>query len=104
MIARIWRGIASLENAPHYIAHFQQDVLPELKQLEGFEDVYVLQRHIDDGVELTVMTMWQSLDAIGSFAGQDTETAVVAPAAQAVLLSFDKHVMHHEIVVKGSEQ
>ncbi len=102
MIARVWRGVASPEDATYYIAHFNRNVLPELKCLSGFETAYIFQHPMNDGIELTVMTLWQSLDAIRSFAGEDYETAVVAPTAQAVLLSFDKHVTHYEVIMKGS--
>jgi heme-degrading monooxygenase HmoA len=99
MFARVWRCTASLENVPRYVGHFQQDVFPELKQLQGFQEAYVLQRTLDDGVEITVLTLWESREAIRGFAGDNAETAVVAPAAQAVLRTFDTTVTHHEILL-----
>ncbi len=103
MIARIWKCIATTENVPHYVDHFNHSVFPELKQLNGFHDAYVLKRPVEDAFELTVMTLWESLDAIRAFAGDTLETAVVEPAAQAVLRSFDKTVTHHEVLVKPEE-
>jgi heme-degrading monooxygenase HmoA len=99
MIARIWRCMASAENTPHYVEHFQGSVFPELDQLNGFVQAYVLRRDLEDGVELTVITVWESMDTIRRFAGDDVERAVVAPAAQAVLRSFDTTVTHHEILL-----
>jgi heme-degrading monooxygenase HmoA len=102
MIARVWRCIAANDKVSDYTAHFEHAVLPELRELQGFEAYYVLQRALDDGVELTVMTMWESMDAVRKFAGDDPEMAVVAPAAQSVLRSFDVRVTHHEVLRQGT--
>ncbi|HEX2618833.1 MAG TPA: hypothetical protein VHL11_01765 [Phototrophicaceae bacterium] len=99
MIIRSWRCIASGENVVKYMAHFQYSVLPELRQLAGFQRGYILQKPAGDGVELTVLTFWESMDAIRGFAGDDVERAVVEPAAQAVLRSFDSRVTHYEVIL-----
>jgi heme-degrading monooxygenase HmoA len=99
MIARLWRGSATSEKANDYVAHVQHAVLPELNQIDGYRGIYVLRRELDDGVEFTVLTLWESMDAIRQFAGANVETAVVAPAAQALLRAFDSTVTHYEIVL-----
>ncbi len=45
-----------------------------------------------------VTTMWRSLDAIKAFAGDDITTAVVPPAAQALMVRYDDRAVHYEIV------
>lgn len=70
-----------------------------MKKLKGFKKVKILQRSVDNAVELTVISFWDSFDAIHSFAGENIETAVVAPAAQAILLSFETSVTHHEVAL-----
>jgi heme-degrading monooxygenase HmoA len=97
MIARIWRATATPDNAPHYAEHFENSVLPELRQTLGFVDAYLLQRDAGEQREIIAFTLWESLDVIRNFAGEDIERAVVAPAAQAVLSSFDDTVTHYEI-------
>jgi hypothetical protein len=44
------------------------------------------------------MTVWHSRAAIEAFAGKDISVAVVPPAAQALLLRYDREVVHYEIV------
>ena len=51
-----------------------------------------------DGVEVLVITYWDSLDSIRSFAGNDIETAVVADKAAALLNDCDRRVRHYEVV------
>jgi heme-degrading monooxygenase HmoA len=99
MIARIWRGIAVAEKAKNYIEHLQRSVLPELYQIYGFRGAYVLRRDLDAGVEFTVQTLWESMDAIRKFAGENVEAAVVAPAAQPLFRKYDSTATHYEIVL-----
>lgn len=101
MIARVWRGIAVPEKAKNYIEHLQQTVLPELYQIEGFRDAYVLRREFKRGIEFTVQTLWESMEAIRKFAGENVEAAVVAPAAKPLFREFDSTVTHYQIVLHG---
>ena len=99
MIARVWRGVAVTEKAKNYIEHLQRIVLPELYQIEGFRGAYVLRRDLDAGVEFTVQTLWESMDAIRKFAGENVEAAVVAPAAQPLFRKYDSTATHYELVL-----
>lgn len=98
MIARTWRGRATREHAPAYVEHFRHTLLPHFAALPGYRDAYLLQRQSDDGVELTAITLWESMDAVRDFAGDDPEVAIVEPAARAVLTDYDRHVTHDEVV------
>jgi heme-degrading monooxygenase HmoA len=53
---------------------------------------------MDDKVELVVLTLWESMDAIQKFAGTEPNRAVVEPEARAVLTSFDDSVTHFEVI------
>src|SRR5438309_8364350 len=100
MIGRLWRGFAAREKANSYVEHLRRSVLPELSQIDGYRGAYLLQRDVDDGVEFTVLTFWESMDAIRQFAGEDADTAVVAPAAQALLCAYDSKATHYEIALR----
>lgn len=99
MIARVWRGYTAPEKAHLYLEHLEQNVFPELYQIGGFRGANVLQREQDGDVEFVVMTLWESMDAIRQFAGENADVAVVAPAAQAVLHQYDATVTHYEIAL-----
>ena len=70
-----------------------------LKKLAGYKSGTLFRREILDGVEVLVITYWDSLASIRSFAGNDVETAVVADQAAALLNDFDRRVRHYEVVV-----
>ena len=47
-------------------------------------------------VAFVTMTLWESLDAIRAFAGEDYEVAVVLPEARKLLSRFDQRSVHYE--------
>jgi heme-degrading monooxygenase HmoA len=98
MIARHWRGLVKRDRATAYIEHLQSETLPQLVQLEGFQDAKVLRRDLPQGVEFLVVTIWESLDAIRAFAGDDVESAVVPPKARDMLIEYDRQARHYEVV------
>ena len=100
MIARVWQGRALREKVGDYLEHLQKTVFPELQQIDGYRGVYVLRRDLPDSVEINVQTLWESMDAIRIFAGQDITAAVVAPAARPFFRSYDPIVTHYEIILK----
>jgi heme-degrading monooxygenase HmoA len=99
MIARVWQGFAIRERVDDYVKHLQQSVVPELRQIDGFKGIYLLRRESSDDVEFMVMTLWESMDAIRKFAGENPEVAVVAPAARVLFREYDAKVKHFEIVL-----
>jgi len=97
-ILRTWRGFSTAERAGDYIRHVTQKVLPQLDSIPGFGGAYLLRRSMESGVEFLVLTRWESMDAVRSFAGRKPEKAVVESAARAALTGFDEIVAHYEIV------
>ena len=51
----------------------------------------------DGGIEIVVVTRWESMVAIRAFAGEDIDLAVITPEARAVLSRFDRRVRHIEL-------
>lgn len=98
MIVRAWKAQALSQNVEAYARHFSEAVLPELEVVSGHTGAYLLRRDTGTHVELVVLTLWESMDAVKGFAGTPPERAVVEPAAQAVLEKFDDTVQHFEIV------
>jgi heme-degrading monooxygenase HmoA len=102
VISRHWKGIVKRGSADAYIAHLERETFPSLRRLPGFVDASILRRETDEGTEFQIVTVWQSLDAIQAFAGQDLTVAVVPDAAQRLLASYDRFVVHYEIVGEKS--
>ncbi|MGH7935455.1 MAG: antibiotic biosynthesis monooxygenase [Chthoniobacterales bacterium] len=97
MIARLWSARTSSAQSTRYLEHFWQAVVPTLRKFEGYLSASVLVRPHRDMVEILVVTVWQSFQAIDAFAGPDHETAIVASEAAALLADYDRRVRHYEV-------
>jgi heme-degrading monooxygenase HmoA len=100
MIARIWRGHAANAKADAYFRHVTGTVFPSLKALAGHRGAWLLRRQADGKTEFLALTLWESLDSIRAFAGDDIATAIVEPEARAVLADFDDFARHYEVAFK----
>ncbi|WP_024512586.1 antibiotic biosynthesis monooxygenase [Bradyrhizobium sp. ARR65] len=98
MIARIWRGETTAENAPRYQDHATHRVFPSLASLPGHRGAYLLKRTARDDVEFLAVTLWDSIEALKAFAGAAPEAAVVEPEARAMLSRFDEFVRHYDVL------
>ncbi|GAA2586364.1 antibiotic biosynthesis monooxygenase [Actinomadura fulvescens] len=99
MIARVWGALATEKGADAYRSHFEGEVVPALRRVEGHRGAYLMERETEGSVEIEVVTLWESMAAIRAFAGPDVDTAVVEPAARAALTGFDDTVTHFTVVV-----
>jgi heme-degrading monooxygenase HmoA len=100
MIARFWSAQTTSARAPVYADHLRNQVLPVVRKIDGYAGGMLLEREDSNGVEIVVITFWQSLDSIRGFAGKNLEEAVVADEAASLLTQFDRHVRHYELIVK----
>jgi Antibiotic biosynthesis monooxygenase len=99
-IVRVWKGYGTANVVQRYCDdHFARTVLPQLRALGGFIGAKVLVRSLDDEVEVVVATVWDSLDSVKAFAGEDHEAAVVEPVVRDLLDRFDDRVMHFTVAV-----
>ena len=94
-VVRVWKGYGTAKGADEYCrTHFAETVLPQLQALDGFLDANVLVRSSGDETEVVVATVWESIEAVKAFAGDECERAVVDPIVHDLLTRFDEHVTH----------
>ena len=104
MISRIWHGWTTRENAGAYESHLRATVLPGIEaRVPGYRGAYLLRRDVGDEVEFVTITLFDSLDAVREFAGEDYERAVVPPEARALLARFDDRSVHYETVLSPAD-
>jgi heme-degrading monooxygenase HmoA len=99
MIARFWTAKVAKAHAHVYADHLKSQVLTTLREVDGYIGAKLLERETSDGVEIVVITLWQSLDAIRKFAGPDLEKAVVSDDVVSLFLQYDQRVRHYNVVV-----
>jgi hypothetical protein len=101
MIARIWHGWTTRENAAEYQALLESEILPAIasRKIGGLRAVNLIRRGVPEGVEFVTIMWFESLDAVREFAGEDYETAVVPEKARKLLTRFDARSAHYESVI-----
>lgn len=98
MVAREWRAVATPAGADAYAEYFRTRLLPALTVLPGFVELVLLRRLRDDGVtDVVVLSIWDSMEAMRGFAGDDVSRAVVEPDAARLLSGFDESVRLFEV-------
>ena len=99
MIARLWHGWTSRENAEAYEALLRGEILPGIHRVAGYRGAHLLRRDREDEVEFVTLTYFDSMDAVRAFAGEDFEMAVVPQEARKLLARFDQRSMHYEVAL-----
>lgn len=99
MIARIWHGWTSPQNADAYEALLKTEIFPGIlaPSITGFRCIELLRAPAGQEVEFVTVMWFASLETVKAFAGQDYETAVVPPKARALLSRFDARSAHYEV-------
>jgi len=99
MISRIWHGWTTPANADTYEALLKEEIFVgiENRHIRGFRSIQLLRRNVGEEVEFVTIMLFESLDAVREFAGEDYEVAVVPDSARAVLSHFDARSQHYEI-------
>ncbi|MFQ5986977.1 MAG: antibiotic biosynthesis monooxygenase [Thermoplasmata archaeon] len=100
MIGRLRRGWTAADKAEAYEELLRTEVLPGIHRIDGYRGAYALRREVEDGSEFVTLTLWDSMNAIRQFAGEDYETAVVPEKAQALLTRYDRTSAHYEVVLE----
>lgn len=98
LIARIWHGATPAAHADTYAAYLDQTGVRECRATPGNRGVYVLRRVQHGRAEFTFMSLWESLDAIRRFAGEDYEKARYFPEDRNFLLELEPFVEHYDVI------
>lgn len=99
MIARIWHGYTSIENADAYETLLKEEVFISIEQklTAGYRGIQLLRRTLDNEVEFTTIMWFAGMEAVKRFAGENYQIAQVPPKARAILSRFDETAIHCEM-------
>ena len=100
MIARIWHGWTTHDNASIYENLLKTEVFPSIeeKKVKGYRKISLLKRIHEQETEFITIMLFDNLDAVTDFVGEDYEKSYVPPKARQVLSRHDDRSQHYEIV------
>lgn len=100
VIARIWKGWTTQDNARAYEELFKNTVLQKVTQgVDGYISTNLLRRETGDNVEFTTIFWFGSLEAVKRFAGPNFEQAVVPEQVKALMSHYEESVHHHDVAL-----
>jgi heme-degrading monooxygenase HmoA len=98
MIARFWSGVVRRADADAYADYIRGTGFAEYGQTAGNRGAWMLRRDDGERTEFVTLSMWDSVDAIKAFAGEDIEAAVLYPEDERYLVGGASSVEHYEVV------
>ena len=102
MIARIWHGRTIIAKADAYLAFLEERAIPDYTSIPGNRGAWVLRRDEGDEAHFLTLSLWDSMEAIEAFAGEDVAKAKYYPEDRDFLLDFEPEVTHYEVYPRES--
>ncbi len=97
MIARVWRGWTTAENADAYERLLQEVVYPGLQKISGYRGGYIFRQDGEGEVEFVTVNLFESLEAVEAFAGPDYDVPVFEPEARRLLSKVEPIARHYDV-------
>ncbi|HEU6453546.1 MAG TPA: hypothetical protein VFT57_19165 [Gemmatimonadaceae bacterium] len=97
MISRVWHGRVAAEKADAYQDYLLRTGLADYRATPGNIAVLVEQWVEGDVAHFLITTVWESLEAIRRFAGEDYEAARYYPEDDDFLLEREPRVRHAKV-------
>jgi hypothetical protein len=98
MIARIWKGVVRRKDGDDYADYIRKTGFSDYARTAGNRGAWMLRRDQAERTEFITFSLWDSVRAIRTFAGEDIDTAVYYPEDERYLVERDTTVSHYEVV------
>jgi heme-degrading monooxygenase HmoA len=96
MIARVWSGAVRQADADTYADYIRDTGFAKYGETAGNRGAWLLRRDDGEHTQFITMSLWDSVDAIKAFAGEDIEAAVLYPEDERYLVGESK-VTHYDV-------
>ena len=97
MIARVWSGATRAEDADAYAEYLEESGMRAARALDGSRGTLVLRRVVDGRAEFTTVLLFDSLEHVRAFAGDEIERAVFFPEDDRFLVERELEARHYEV-------
>jgi len=98
VVVRTWRGWTRAEDAARYVEYVRETGLSEYRKTPGNRGAWILRRVDGDRCEFVTVSVWDSLDDVRGFAGDDDERAVFYSEDDAFLVERETFARHWELL------
>lgn len=98
MIGRRWHGRVPAHRSEEYLRLMRDVGLADYLSTEGNRGAWCLHRHEGEVVHVEMFTLWEDLDAIRRFAGDELTRAKYYKFDPEFLLELEPEVTHFEVI------
>ncbi|MFN6465533.1 MAG: antibiotic biosynthesis monooxygenase family protein [Nostoc sp. DedVER02] len=99
VVARIWHGTTLTSKADEYYSYLVEAGIKKIQSIPGNLGVQVLRRINGNSTEFTVISYWESRDAIRKFAGNDIEKVRPLSRDNEYLIKPETQVKHFDVLL-----
>jgi heme-degrading monooxygenase HmoA len=104
MIARTWHGRVPASKADAYYRYLLRTGVPDLQATPGNRGVFVFRRLEGEEAHFLLTSLWESLEAVRGFAGDDIELARYYPEDRKYLLELEPRVSHYDVLLAPTRE
>ncbi len=97
MIVRTWHGRTKLADADAYETFMKQRAAPDYGSVEGLKQLFFTRRDEGNVAHFLLITVWDSMEAVKKFAGDDPALAKYYPEDDDYLLEKEAHSLNHQV-------
>jgi len=96
-IMRLWHGKVALEKADEYEKLMITKAAPDYNSVAGLQKLYFQRKNEETIAHFLLVTIWDSLEAVKNFAGENPEIAKYYPEDDNFLLEKEEHVSMYQV-------
>jgi heme-degrading monooxygenase HmoA len=100
-VARMWHGRTKTSIADEYYSYLKQEGIDKIEKIPGNLGAQILRRTDGATTEFTVISYWETREAIKAFAGEDIEKTHFLPKDPQYLLELEPKVKHFDVLYDG---
>ncbi len=100
LIARLWHGRTRSVDADQYAEFLKARAAPDYGSVDGLERLYFLRRDDGDVAHFFLVTLWDSMDSVKKFAGNEPEKAKYYPEDDDFLLEKEETSALYEVFLE----
>ena len=103
VVAREWNGRVAPARADEYHAYLVGGV-KKMQTVAGNLGVQIMRRDEPEAVGFTVISYWETREAIKAYAGEDIEKPHHLPRDREMLLELPDRVLHYDVTYTDLER
>jgi len=97
MILRTWHGRTRLVDADAYETFMKERAAPDYQSVDGLNQLFFTRRDEGDISHFLLVTVWDSIEAVKKFAGDNPAVAKYYPEDDELLLEKEATSLNHRV-------